>query len=891
MIVLKNMPESAPKPAPVRPAIVIKDDPAGRGRYEWMRLRDPGTNTIPDDIRHKELAFARRVNEETAGFRAKLSKTSRIKTNTWSWRGPYNVGGRTRAFAIDAANEDIFLAGGVSGGMWRSTDAGAHWYKTTDLSALHSVTCIAQDTRPGKTDTWYYGTGEIRGNSANGGGGAWYRGDGIFKSTDNGETWQVLDTTATGIPERPDNKFDYVSNLAVDVSNTSEDELYASVTYGAICRSTDGGQSWEIVLGSEANDSRFLDVAVTSTGVVYATFSSEDTQVSGISQSEDGINWTNINPSFLPSSYNRIVIDIAPSNEDIVYFLAETPGFWKYDKNSATWEDRSSNLPNFSSYQYGGTYDSQGSYNMVVSVFPQNPDIVFIGGVNLYRSTDGFLSSSNTAWIGGWLYEEEYNQHADQHVLAFLPSDPNVLFAGHDGGVTRTDNCLAADVVWMNLNNGYNTTQFYTIAIDENAPSSDQVLGGMQDNGTWRTTGQSQTADWIEELDGDGGYCYITNGGDDFYASVQNGIVYHFYFHDGVTKYRRIDPVSGTGYLFINPFAINPFNDSMVYLPAGSELWRCDDVTRIPEYQDEKAADTYWTELSAARVHSDDITALGISNTAENRLYYGTSLGKMFRIDNAQTGNPAPVDIWTGRGFPDQAYVSCIAVHPDNMDEVIVVFSNYLVRSLFHTTDGGAVWTDIGGNLEETRDGVPESGPSVRWAEIVSLNGETIYLIGASTGLYSTTTPDGFNTVWLQEGAETIGNMVVDMIAARSSDGFIAAGTHGAGVFTTTVISSIGPAEPIVPGSFELRQNYPNPFNPETTIAFSVPRTDNVTITVYDALGREINVLLNENVPAGSHRVKWNGADRSGIPVKSGVYFYTIRAAGFSAAKKMVLIR
>jgi len=125
-----------------------------------------------------------------------------------------------------------------------------------------------------------------------------------------------------------------------------------------------------------------------------------------------------------------------------------------------------------------------------------------------------------------------------------------------------------------------------------------------------------------------------------------------------------------------------------------------------------------------------------------------------------------------------------------------VVFSNYNVVSVFATTDGGTTWTAIAGNLEQNPNG-GGSGPSCRWVKILPVGGTKIYYIGTSTGVYSTGYLNGANTVWEQEGASVIGNVVVDMIDARSSDGMVVAATHGNGIFSATVTSA--PAVPAAP--------------------------------------------------------------------------------------------
>ena len=131
-------------------------DPKNRRNWCFSRLVNPETGKIPPNMRARELKFAQTIPDN-----------SKLQSN-WIARGPYNVGGRTRALAIDATDENTIMAGGVSGGIWRSENKGVSWTKLTSPDMLHNVTCLRQDTRDGHTNTWYYGTGEAYGNSASG---------------------------------------------------------------------------------------------------------------------------------------------------------------------------------------------------------------------------------------------------------------------------------------------------------------------------------------------------------------------------------------------------------------------------------------------------------------------------------------------------------------------------------------------------------------------------------------------------------------------------------------------------------------------------------------------------------------------------------------------------
>jgi hypothetical protein len=903
-------------------SIGTKEDPDARWKYELMRYRDPKTGVIPPSIRQREMEFASTLPRDRD---LALSKsTGTYQTLTFTRRGPWNVGGRTRALTFDIANESIMLAGGVSGGMWRSTNGGTSWTKTTGMDQLHSVTCVVQDTRLNKRNNWYYGTGEYIGNSASGGA-SYYSGDGIFKSTDDGLSWVSLPSTSTKTPQWFDTNFDYIYTLVTNPAASTNDEVYAA-TAGAIMRSTDGGASWTRVLGGLTNASpRFTDLGVTSNGVFYTTLSTTPlsgtgtSTGSGIYRSTDGTTWTPIAPATWPATYDRVVIGIAPSNPNVVYFLGKTPGsgshgansndwisLWKYtyvsgdgSGSGGAWTDLSANLPT-----YGGNVgdlNSQGSYNLVIRVKPDNENAVFLGLTNIYRSTDGFTTKTKINWIGGYSplndVSQYENHHPDQHALVFSISNPYVLYSGHDGGVSKTTNCLATSnpnkpVYWTSLNNGYHTTQFYTIAVDQSTTANQNVIGGLQDNGTWIGNSTLGTAPWLSAFSGDGAYCAFVPATNSIYVSAQNSLVYRGIVDANfvMTNYTRVDPVRPTGaasYLFINPFVLDPNNQSTMYLVGGDRIWRNDNLTAIP-LGSQNPTSSGWNELTTTAISGQTITALSVSKFTVNRLYYGVSLNKVYKLDNANVNSSVPVDI-TGASFPAGGYVSCIAVDPADGNNILAIFSNYGVKSIWHSSNAGTSWEDVSGNLEQNPDGTG-NGPSVRWAEIIHpAQGGTAIFVGTSTGLYATARLNSTSTLWIQQGASIIGNVVVDVIASRAADGFLAVGTHGGGVFTTFVTDTmaLSVAQPeLQVFSYRLAQNYPNPFNPSTTISYNIGESERVILRVFDISGRAVATLVNEQQSAGTHTIHFDGTR-----LASGTYVYTLQAGKYRESRKMTLVR
>jgi hypothetical protein len=849
-----------------------------RNEYELSRLRDPGTGNIPSNIREKELTFSSQIPTKEGLIHSEHLKNHNFLTQSVNWisRGPSNIGGRTYALAIDVSNENIILAGSTTGGMYRSTDRGSTWVRTTSVNDLPSVRSLVQDTRPGKTNTWYYGTGEMYGNT--GGYPLWlnintglfgeYYGNGISKSTDDGKTWFKLASTATQDSTSFIQPFNFIHQLAIDPSDSIHDIVYGA-TAGGIERSSDGGTTWTMVLGDAKTGPSYTDVCVTAEGVVYAELSNLSVQQTygnlyGVYKSTDGIHWVNITPHDWQTESADLSMAIAPSNKNIVYVSSSSRAgcnLWKYtsgaNDTSGVWENRSSSIT------------STGvNYIYYIKVKPDDENSVFLGEVSLWISTDGFKTPDNISDIS--LYNGYSVIHADHETICFFPTNPSSALIGCDGGVYMTPHLQSQNISWASLDNNFLTAQFYTIAIDH-SNENDIIIGGMQDNSTAFTNTVDETAQWSYLFGGDGSYCAMSFDRGSYYVSSQWGFIYREVVDDygDILGSTRVDPPGGTGYLFINPFILDPNNTDMMYLAGGSYLWRNSDLTMIPMGSNDPS-NVNWTLLTQTRLPANGpygssvaISSVGVSTVPANIVYYGSNDGQVYRLDSANIGNPEPINIWKGKGFPSQAFVSCIAVDPHNASNAIVAFANYNVQSLFYTSDGGSTWTPIGGNLEEHPDGTG-NGPSFRWASILHVSNGIVYLVGTSTGLYSTSVLNGMSTVWELEGATTIGNNIVNMMDVRESDGEVAVATCGNGVFTaniTSIASGVIQHSPSSAESISSVASNPNPFQKETTLEFTLNRTGYTTIAIYDELGSLVwGDGRGSSLEAGVHSVQIDGA-------------------------------
>ncbi len=887
-----------------------------RDEYFFQLMRDPGTNSIPQHIRSREIEYAKTLPKRNNI----LLKTNREGFD-WEEKGPKDVGGRTRAIAIDVTNSQRVLVGGVSGGIWETTDNGTSWRFLSSSTSLLSVTSIAQDPRPGHTDTWYFSAGEFIGNSASERGSP-YRGNGIYKSTNNGITWNVLPNTVSDITKF-DSQYDYVSKIVVNPATGSV--FIASNAFG-ILKSSDGGNSFQLSLG-RINDHAFSDIVVANNGTLVASisqrgFSDSTKNKPGIYYStDDGNNWNNITPTDFPTTHERTVLAISESNPDVVYVLTNTGKtknngddeivkFFKIDISTGTSEDRSENLPTFSSYT--GSLTAQSNYDLVLAVKPDDENFLIFGTTSLFRSTDGLstkLNDKKLDWIGGYSSQGHFhNHHPDQHIVVFDKNDTKKMWSGHDGGLSYaydiTNTVYSQFFPWESKNHGYNVTQFYTVSIPKTS-GDNRIMGGAQDNGTPYFKGINTKSEDLSS--GDGAYCYF--GKQKAYVSSQRGRVIRLsYVHNGDplnpfsggSGWTDVYPKKASGQLFVNPFVVDPNNENIMYYPAADTLWRNNNLSAIPNGLN-GGTTIAWQKLNKIKIGEGYyVSTINITNNnPQHLLYCGLSNNngkpKIIKLEHADTATQGEMDI-SIPDAPSGAHVQDIAVNPINGNEILVVLSNYNIVGLYHSSDGGNSYTAVEGNLQGNNT---NPGPSLRAAIMFPYKGETYYFVGTSTGLYSTTNLNGNNTTWVQEGANTIGNVVVQDLDFRVSDHTVAVATHGRGIFFGKPNGIVSVKKQKLPKDFKLFQNYPNPFNPTTTIQYTIPdfvktlyskskqaTFQHVQLKVYDIIGREMATLIDKKQKPGNYKVIFDGKTFA-----SGVYYYRLKVGEFAKTRKMILTK
>lgn len=869
------------------------ESPRLRREYDYTRTIDPAIGTLPDNIYARERVFVGGLATQDP-FALKGSDNKPLATD-WQYVGPKGQPGRMQAIVIDIDNRKNMLAGAATGGLWRSIDGGESWVKVTPPNEVQTVSCIVQDIRPGKHSTWYYGTSELlsttdRRHTSN------IRthlgGNGIYRSTDNGATWAPLQGTQTRGSDSAAINFQGVWNLVIDSRTLDKDIMYAAC-FGGIMRSVNGGKTWGRTLGSDTNMCFNSDIAIGTNGTIYASLSSNYQGLAspkqGVWWSNDGVNWVRFSNGPLPGLWRRMKIAIAPNHDSIIYLFAEGPKEWSiadatFESNHTLikcarrtggkieWSDFSGKLLDLG--EEIDEFSTLTGYAMVIAAHPKDTNLVVFGGTNLYRSFLGLHDEGLYHSIGGYSNRsEETGLHPDMHALLFDPFDPERLFVATDGGIYSTNEYRMDSTSWDHYHEGLGTSQVYDAKIDPTVSGDDFIIAGLQDNNSYVATDYDT---WYIASGGDGITTGFVDGKNLFVTSAQYGYMY-FFGYDGFSfSYYGTATFEDdfTYYPFFTRFTIDQNSNDELYYAAGADLWVLPLLLDIPPQL--FVDNTLWTKFdNVANIIGElnEISSMCISRSFSPVLYLGTSNGKLLKLDaGLQSISDVPVDISSNQ-FPVNGYVSHIEVDPNNDKHIVITFSNYGIQSIFSSTNGGSSWQPVSVNLEQNPDG-SGAGPSVRTVRILHTSAGIVYLAGTSSGLFSTHKLDGMNTSWVREAVTTIGVLIVESIDVRESDGRVIAATQGGGIFSGNYIPQ-DVAGSSKRRSLSLEQNYPNPVSGTTTIRYSLPHAGNVTLSLYDVLGRKLETLIENTQESGTYLYTLDPKTIcSNIP--TGMYFYTL---------------
>jgi photosystem II stability/assembly factor-like uncharacterized protein len=828
-----------------------------------------------------------RPNKPYAAAWTELGPTTWNRTTSW------NPGtGRLSAFAIHPANQLVIYVGSPGGGLWKTTNGGGNWQPLSDQNNLWmSIFSLAID--PLDPNIVYAGT-----SGANL----------VLKSLDAGITWNALGSGPTGTIRK------------ILIHPTSPSIVFVCATNG-IFRSTTGGATWSQVHSSSKEDIEFKPDDV---NIMYATGNDV------VRSSDNGVTWSQIGSAGGITNSGRTLVAVTPANPDYVYIVQASGSLFgrMYKSTNAglsfttTVIGNPANGTNYFGYQSDGRGTTgQATYDMALDVSPTNASEVYIGGIICWvSSNEGVTFTALTEW--SFPNTRGYN-HADVHGLFWVGSN---LYSISDGGIFKStdqgDN-------WIDLSAGLGIRQFYRIACSQTNPLV--LTGGAQDNGSVARQASGVWADWLG-ADGMEGLVSPTNHLN-LWGTSQNGSLYRS-TNGGVSYSSLSRPSAGQ---WVTPLAIHPTDETILYggwtgvyksTNRGSN-WTNISGTTIsstladlalapsnPNYLYASNGSTLyvttndgatWTVRSAPSTINDiavdptNPAKIWIAcNSSSNRVFVSSDAGATFT--NISANLPAivartiAIDDKTPRGiyvgmnigvyFKEESATNWMA-YMNNLplvaiNELDIQRSSGKIRV---ATYGRGVWeTDLAPLpvhiVSFTARAIGSRSVRLDWTTLSEHNNYGFYVQRKREndpawnelensfipGHGTTNEPHYYSFIdstLPQDGRWLYRLRQVDFDGTEHF-------TEAISVMITTSV-----ADGIIPSSFRLEQNHPNPFNPSTTITYDLPTASRVKLTVFDALGQELAVLVDEEQPAGRFSVDFSTASAK-KEMSSGVYYYRI---------------
>jgi hypothetical protein len=704
-------------------------------RWEYFvkpRVYPSGNISVMSQASKNYTDFLKQYNADASSN--KTSNSNSVMSATWVPVGPMGaptglVGGLPRKAGRDnfltfhPTNPAIIYAGAAGGGLWTTTNGGTSWTTNTDNLPVTAMSGLAID--PTNPNNMYLATGGgndlLSAFPVNS--------DGLYKSTDGGATWLPSGLTF------PVSLGRVIHRVVLDPTNPQI--VFAGTNVG-IYRSTNGGTSWTTVSSINCWDIKFHPSNPT---IVYAV------GTAFYRSTNSGTSFSIVSSGVPSSGVNRMCIAVTPTNPSHVYVLASKSSDSQFHGVYVSTNDgvnftTASTSPNIIGNSCAGTSTGQGQgwYDLTIAASPINPNEIVVGGVNVWRSTNGGV---NWTMIGCWNSPSPYI-HADIHELEY--NSAGVLYSTNDGGIYSYNGTNA----WTDLTAQRNIAQIYKIGLSGTTPNV--WITGHQDNGTNVKNG----ANYVASLAGDGMDCFVDRTNNNYMFAEQ---------------------FNGNGYRSTNMGV--SWTNVTGSLPAGDWVtpWKQDPISANTIYsgrtQLHKSSNygTGWTQLGTTGGGGLIVEfAIAPSNNQVIYVLYAGSIRKT--IDGGTTWTNV-----TGSAASGGA-LTFITIDPTDANTAWVTVSGYNASSkVFQTVDGGATWMNITSNLPNlpANCSVYEPGSNDR-----------IY-IGMDVGIYY---KDNSSTTWTLYNTGLPNTAIMDMEISPAAPGKIFAATYGRGVYEADFIQT-----------------------------------------------------------------------------------------------------
>jgi len=873
-----------------------------------------------------------------AGQEARKFPTDKSSNLEWEEMGPNNVGGRVRALLIDNSNSSIMYAGGVNGGLWKSTTAGQSWVEVP-LEGNNAISSICQ-TPNGDI---FVGTGEGLAQAGYTNFNTGTYGDGVYFKAKSSNDFTHLSST---------DSWTIVNRLAADKNN----KVYAATNKG-LFSTTDKGVHWNKERTGEFSDVKAAKDKVRIVATVYGA----------VYISNNGTTWDKVTD--LPSSgIKRIEIAISPSDADYIYAViaksnGELYGIYRTSDGGTNWNQIA--VGGSSSFELFGP-NNQGWYDIAAMVHMTNPDILYVGGVDMWKGVK--VSANNPfSWTKITLWNAKKHQpfyvHADQHVYVQHPTDPNTFYAGTDGGISKT---IDGGANFATLNKNFNVTQFYSVAPHPNGGA----LAGAQDNGTQFIDLQGNNPMQARDIrGGDGGWCAASMLNQDvLFASIYYGDVGRskdfgeefqppkdlatedpeFYtakmisglsgtFVTSTVLWETIhfpNSIDSVRFIADTTYAIGDTLDgrsrtnnfypfyyetqqslatgdtifikdpvqSRLFVSLGTGIW----MTKEALFFENKTP--VWYKVTTAKYSGMASQTMRVSMDGDI-MYYAVAnhLRRLSNLLQAQDESTADVD---GANYIVQddlvndfnGEISSISIDPEDANRVIITLGGTGNNQVYYSENATSATPTF-----DVKKGNLISNLPV-YASLIPLHNSQQVIIGTEYGMFRTdnitaSSPNwvkvnnGFNEAipvymiaqqqfrlpWRKTTVFDDGNPITQVYPGVYNEGQIYIATHGRGVFTSKSYVSIEDKKSSKVSSLSDMKLYPNPVEDIANFDYKLANSSEVIVNIFDISGR---MLRSENLGSmnvGEHKSSINLGDLS-----RGTYILQIRTENSNLTKKFI---
>jgi photosystem II stability/assembly factor-like uncharacterized protein len=693
-----------------------------------------------------------------------------------------------RIAAVAAVNENgrlTVFAGAASGGVWKSINGGTTFKPVFDRQPVQSIGAVTID--PSNSKIVWVGTGE-----------AWTRnsvslGDGIYKSTDGGENW-----TNMGLKDS-----EHIAKILVDPKDSNSvlacatGHIWNDNDERGVFKTSDGGNTWKKVLAG-ANGSTGCGMLASSPFEPKTIFASmwdfrrqgwtfrSGGPGSGLYQSTDGgEHWTEVNDGNskgLPEKpWGRIALAVAPSKPHVVYAMIESKksALFRSDDSGKSWNRLDA----------GRFMVWRPFYFANLIVDPKNENKIFKPDGPLMLSVNGGQSFSS---VGS-------GAHGDFHDVWIDPNNPNVVFAGDDGGLWRSEDGGTRWKHQMNLP----VSQFYHVSVDNANPY--HVYGGLQDNSSWvgdsSYPGGVTNSRWENVYFGDGFWAFEDPSDPDYiYAEAQGGTIGRV--NRRTLENRQIQPLPNYNekklrFNWNTPIHMSPNEKGTIYMGA-QFLFRSRDhgqswerispdlTTNDPEKQKQEESGGVTVDNSSAEMHT---SIYSISESPKNGqiIWVGTDDGN---VQITRDGAKA----WTNvvgnvAGLAKNSWVSTIEASRFDEATAYATFDRHTFGDTnsyaYKTSDYGKTWTSL--NVQE--NGV------LGYAHVIKEDtvDPNLLFLGTEFGLWISV-DDGQH--WAQYKGSNFPSVAVRDLVVHPRESDLVVATHGRGIW---IIDDISPLRALTP--------------------------------------------------------------------------------------------